>query len=236
MRNSEGELRIANCELWVADFGGSTAVTLASRVLRLASRVSRLASRASHVTARLKNGSFLLVLCALPALALALTLPAQDLHVTSRADRTRLRIGENLVYTLVISGAGAALPARPSSVAGFKSVGQYVTPEPGGSGLAYHYLLTPTQAGHLEVDDFSLRIAGADLCREGFRQMLKPAPQELGPRPTELRLRRPPPQWGRTCCSWGRSLPPASTRASPLSIRSTCSPAGPSGAGNGQVS
>jgi hypothetical protein len=94
---------------------------------------------------------------------------AQDLRITSRADRTRLRIGENLTYTLVIAGAGAALP-QPTlpPLSGFKGVGQYMTPEPGGSGLAYHYLLTPLQSGRLEVPDFDLRIAGQTYTVKGF--------------------------------------------------------------------
>jgi len=111
--------------------------------------------------------------------------------VASRVDRTRLRIGENLVYTLIISGAGAALP-QPSlpPVAGFKSVGQYMTPEPGGAGLAYHYLLTPTQAGHLEVSDFSLRIAGQTYPVKGFAADVETG--AVGARPAPQRAPTPP--------------------------------------------
>ncbi len=110
-----------------------------------------------------------LLLWTVAALALGSGYLAQDLRIASRADRTRLRIGENLTYTLVITGAGAALP-QPSlpPLAGFKNVGQYMTPEPGGAGLAYHYLLTPQQAGRLDVPDFDLRIAGQTYTVKGF--------------------------------------------------------------------
>ena len=109
---------------------------------------------------------------------------AQDLRVTSRVDRTRLRIGENLTFTLVISGAGAALPqpALPP-VGGFKAVGQYVTPEPGGPGLAYHYLLTPTRAGRLEIADFDLRIAGQTYTVKGFSAEVETGPGAVRPPP-----------------------------------------------------
>ncbi len=103
----------------------------------------------------------------------------QDLRVTARTDRARLRIGENLVYTLIISGAGSAIPqpALPP-LRGFKGVGQYVTPEvtASGSALAYHYLLTPTEAGRLEVPDFSIRIAGRTFTVPGFTAEVETSP------------------------------------------------------------
>ena len=104
---------------------------------------------------------------------------SQDLRVTARTDRARLRIGENLVYTLVISGAGSAIPqpALPP-LRGFKGVGQYVTPEvtASGSALAYHYLLTPTEAGRLDVPDFSMRIAGQTYTVPGFTAEVETPP------------------------------------------------------------
>ena len=177
MRTSKGDLRIADCELRIS--GG------AHHLSPFASLISRLASY-------LKSGSLLLLLFSLSAFAFPQPLTAQDLRVTSRVDRTRLRIGENLVYTLIISGAGTALP-QPGlpPVSGFKSVGQYMTPEPGGSGLAYHYLLTPTQAGHLEVSDFSLRIAGQTYPVKGFSADVETG--AAGARPAPQRVPTPQP-------------------------------------------
>ena len=160
----------------------------------------------------------------LGASALSLGTLAQDLRITSRADRTRLRIGENLTYTLVIAGAGAALPqpALPP-LSGFKGVGQYMTPEPGGSGLAYHYLLTPLQAGRLEVPDFDLRIAGQTYTVRGSRPRWRPTAKP--PREPRSKRRTLPqrPSGGRTSSSWAPSPRPRSTRGSPWSTPSTSS-------------
>ena len=90
MRTSKGDLRIADCGLRIS--GG------AHHLSPFASLISRLASY-------LKSGSLFLLLFSLSAFAFPQPLTAQDLRVTSRVDRTRLRIGENLVYTLIISGA-----------------------------------------------------------------------------------------------------------------------------------
>jgi len=86
-------------------------------------------------------------------------------------DRTHLRIGENLVFTLRIQGANLAVtqPALPP-LEGFKSVGTYQTLEGSGAGraLVFHYLLTPTRTGHIEVPVLTLRIGGQTREVKGF--------------------------------------------------------------------
>lgn len=148
------------------------------------SRDGLLVSTSSHLASRLRGGR--LVLLALSMAALTLTALAQDLRVSTRTDRTSLRIGENLTFTLVISGAKSAIPqpALPP-LPGFKSVGQYMTPEstPSGMALAYHYLLTPTEAGHLSVPNFDLRIGGETYPVTGFSADVETAPGRPQGRP-----------------------------------------------------
>ncbi|OYW05179.1 MAG: hypothetical protein B7X11_02145, partial [Acidobacteria bacterium 37-65-4] len=104
-------------------------------------------------------------------LLLALPLGAQELRVTSTVDRTRLRVGETLVFTLRIQGTSLAIP-QPGlpPLPGFKSVGTYQSLDNTGNGrvLAFHYLLTPTASGHLEVPDVALRIGGQSVTVPGF--------------------------------------------------------------------
>jgi hypothetical protein len=86
-------------------------------------------------------------------------------------DRTRLRIGENLVFTLRVQGGNLAVtqPALPP-LDGFKSVGTYQTLEGQGESraLVFHYLLTPTKTGRLHVPDLSLRIGSQVHVARGF--------------------------------------------------------------------
>ena len=112
--------------------------------------------------------------CASFAVALLLATAgalAQDLKVSASVDRTHLRIGENLVFTLRIQANDLAVtqPALPP-LDGFKSVGTYQTLEASGAGrtLVFHYLLTPTRTGHIEVPALALRIGGQARELKGF--------------------------------------------------------------------
>ena len=113
---------------------------------------------------RLLTGTLLLLLlCASPR--------AQAPRVTSSVDRTRIRIGENVVFTLTLQGPNLALPqpALPP-LQGFRVVGQYQTlaSTAEGKALSFHYLLSPTEAGRLTVPDLSIRVGGESVTVRGF--------------------------------------------------------------------
>lgn len=114
------------------------------------------------------RAAVLLVLFAVTALA---PFAQQGLQVTSSVDHTRLRVGENLIFTVTIQAPNLAItqPALPP-LPGLRSVGQYQTIEttPSGRALAFHYLLTPTRSGHLEVPDFDVRVGGQSVTFKGF--------------------------------------------------------------------
>lgn len=114
---------------------------------------------------------------------------AQDLRITSTVDRTRLRIGENLVFTLRVQGGNLAVtqPALPP-LDGFKSVGTYQTLETQGESraLVFHYLLTPVKTGRLQVPDLSLRIGSQVHVVRGFLVEVETSVAS-GFRPVEVR-------------------------------------------------
>jgi hypothetical protein len=105
------------------------------------------------------------------ALLLCLPLAAQEPSVTSSVDRTRVRIGENVVFTLTLRGPNLAIP-QPSlpPLQGFRLVGQYQTiaNTDEGKALSFHYLLSPTEAGRLVVPDLSIRVGGDAVTVTGF--------------------------------------------------------------------
>ncbi len=125
-------------------------------------------------------------------LLLALPLGAQGLRVTSTVDRTRLRVGETLVFTLRIQGTSLAIPqpALPP-LPGFKSVGTYQSLDNTGNGqvLAFHYLLTPTASGHLEVPDVALRIGGQSVTVPGFAVDVETTAPLVAPQAAPVRPR-----------------------------------------------
>jgi len=108
--------------------------------------------------------SLLLCLCfAAPALA--------EIRATSAVNRTRLRIGENLTYTIRVEGVSAIpQPALPP-IEGFQAKGSYQTVEntPGGRVLLFHYLLTPTRGGTIDVPGIPIRIQDQWFTLAGFR-------------------------------------------------------------------
>ncbi len=140
------------------------------------------------------------VLAALALLA-ASALMAQDVKVESSVDRTHLRLGDNLVFTLRIQSRDHAItqPVLPP-LAGFKSVGTYQSVEntPQGKVLLFHYLLSPTQTGRLSVPELTLRVGGAERTVAGFTVQVetgaprpvprKPVPQN--PRPAAPSIAR----------------------------------------------
>ncbi len=99
------------------------------------------------------------------------TLPLQaEVTVTSEVNRTRLRIGENLIYTLRVKGAAAIPQPVLPPIDGFKVSGHYQTVEntPGGRILLFHYLLSPTRGGRIVVPDIRISIGKDTFLPRGF--------------------------------------------------------------------
>jgi hypothetical protein len=127
-------------------------------------------------------------------LGVAASLPSlgQALKVTTSLDRTRLRLGENLVFTLRIEAPNLAIPqpALPP-IPGFRSVGKYQTIDKTGMGraLAFHYLLAPTESGRLAVPPFALRIGDETVTVPGFTvEVETSAPPAASPKPVPAAL------------------------------------------------
>ena len=113
-----------------------------------------------------------LVLASALMALLSVALVAQNLEISASADKTSMRIGESLVFTLRLKGPGSAIPQPPlPPIDGLKLQGQYQTVETaqnGGMIFAYHYLFSPTRSGHIVVPDLSLRIGGQTRSVPGF--------------------------------------------------------------------
>lgn len=81
--------------------------------------------------------------------------------VSSSVDKTRLRLGEDVVLTLRVEGAEPSLtqPQLPP-LTGFKAIGTYQTIEhsPNGIVLLFNYLLRPTKVGLLKLPPITLKI------------------------------------------------------------------------------
>ncbi len=130
-------------------------------------------------------------------LLVAPAVPAQDVKVDSSVDRTHLRLGDNLVFTLrILSGNHAITQPILPPLNGFKSVGTYQSVEntPRGKALLFHYLLTPTEAGRLSVPDMTLRIGGVERTVSGFTVQVEtglPRPEPRKPVPQSTRPSAP---------------------------------------------
>lgn len=124
-----------------------------------------------RIEPRTKGKAARALLAALLASLLGPPLSAQAPRITSAVDRTRVRVGENVVFTLTLQGPNLALPqpALPP-IQGFRLVGQYQTlaNTAEGKALSFHYLLSPTQAGRLVVPDLSIRVGGEAVTVPGF--------------------------------------------------------------------
>ena len=146
----------------------------------------RISRRDGQDEARSPKPGVGLLLAAALLCAVAPPLWAQELQVTSSVDRSRLRLGENLVFTIQIEGPNLAVtqPVLPP-VPGFKSVGQYQTLEktPSGRALAFHYLLSPTDSGRLEVPELSVRVGGQTVVVRGFTAYVETGPSAVAPSP-----------------------------------------------------
>jgi hypothetical protein len=132
------------------------------------------------------------VLWVLLGLAAGWSTLGQDLKVTTSLDHTRLRLGENLVFTLRIESPNLAIPqpALPP-IPGFQSVGKYQTIDKTGTGraLAFHYLLAPTESGRLTVPPFALRIGDQTVTVPGFTAEVETsAPPVVSPKPVPAAL------------------------------------------------
>jgi len=137
----------------------------------------------------------------LPALAAILILlpaggtspSAEGLRVTGSVSRPRVRLGENVTFTLRVEGGGPLLaqPVLPA-LAGFQVVGTYQTVEAGSSGraLLFHYMLSPRNAGRLAVPDLNLRIGETVVTVPGFAVEVETggaAPSPAKPPPSSSR-------------------------------------------------
>ncbi len=119
--------------------------------------------------------------------ALSIAAIAQSLEIGSSADKHSLRVGDSLVFTLRLKGPGSAIVQPPlPPLEGLKLQGQYQTVETapdGGRVFAYHYLFSPTRAGHIVVPSLSLRIGGQTRTVPGFEveveQAAAPAPRPM---------------------------------------------------------
>ena len=105
------------------------------------------------------------------ALLLVLAARAEGLKVSSSVNKSRLRLGESLTFTLRVEGTDLLpQPALPP-LEGFRVAGTYQTVEAlpgGGRALLFHYLLNPAEAGRLRVPPFSLRVGGEAVEVPGF--------------------------------------------------------------------
>lgn len=108
---------------------------------------------------------------ALLALLLSAPAGAEGLKVTSSVNKSRLRLGESLTFTLRVEGTELLpQPALPP-LEGFRVAGTYQTVEAatgGGRALLFHYILNPEEAGRLRVPPFSLRVGGEAVEVPGF--------------------------------------------------------------------
>jgi len=97
----------------------------------------------------------------LVALVMAMGAASGEPSVSSSVDRTRLRLGEDVVLTLRIERANPSLtqPHLPP-LKGFKATGTYQTMEhsPKGVVLLFHYLLRPTRVGRLTLPPITFKI------------------------------------------------------------------------------
>jgi len=119
----------------------------------------------------------------------------QELQVTASVNRKSLRVGESLVLTLTLKGPGSAVPQPPlPPLTDFKLSGQYQTVEGAGAdrAFAYHYMLSPTRAGRLEVPELSLRIGGETRTVPGFAVDVETAPASAAPPPALPESLSPP--------------------------------------------
>ena len=138
---------------------------------------------------RKRTGAILWVLL---GVAVCWPVLGQELKVNASIDRTHLRLGENLVFTLRIEAPNLAIPqpALPP-IPGFQSVGKYQTIQKTGTGraLAFHYLLTPTESGRLTVPAFTLRIGDQTMTVPGFTADVETsAPPVVSPKPVPSAL------------------------------------------------
>lgn len=125
-------------------------------------------------------------------LLLALSVSAEGLKVTSSVNRSRLRLGESLTFTLRVEGTDLLPQPVLPPLQGFRVEGTYETVEglPGGGRvLLFHYLLRPQEAGRLAVSPFSLRVGGEAVEVPGFSVVVEsegappPAPPASAPPP-----------------------------------------------------
>ncbi|MEW6758259.1 MAG: BatD family protein [Acidobacteriota bacterium] len=130
-----------------------------------------------------------LILLLLPG---ASSFGAGGLHVTGSVSRTRVRLGENVTFTLRVEGGGPLLaqPVLPA-LSGFQVMGTYQTVETGASGraLLFHYMLSPRNAGRLSVPDLNLRIGSETVTVPGFAVEVEtggavPSPAKPPPSPS----------------------------------------------------
>lgn len=133
------------------------------------------------------------LLAALLLLLAAAPLRAEGLKVTGSVSRTRVRLGENVTFTLRVEGAGPLLAQPPlPALPGFQLAGTYQTVEAGASGraLLFHYMLSPRNAGRLSVPDLSLRVGGETVTVPGFAVEVETGggvPTAAGPPPSTAR-------------------------------------------------
>ncbi len=111
------------------------------------------------------------VLFFLAMLLITLAVAGGDPSVRSSVDKTHLRMGEDLIFTLRIEGAagGMTQPILPP-LPGFKVSGSYQSVERSGgkTALLFHYILNPTKTGHLVIPPMTLRIGGITRVVSGF--------------------------------------------------------------------
>lgn len=126
-------------------------------------------------------------------LLLALGVRAEGLKVSSSVNKSRLRLGESLTFTLRVEGTDLLPQPVLPPLENFRVAGTYQTVEAlpgGGRALLFHYILNPEEAGRLRVPPFSLRVGGQTVEVPGFTVEVETAgalppaaPAPAGPAP-----------------------------------------------------